>query len=147
MSRARRRRLCLLLLLALTALRCATVYTRGLVEDGAGAPLPGASVHLTGEGGVTVAAAATDGHGCFFLQRSAPKGERRFMLEVAAPGFKAARLEVPLEPPVLLVTLAPDSSAADSGIRATTSTERAEKWEPRCTPLLPPGAQELSPSR
>ena len=136
----------LLLFLALSSLRCGTLYTRGLVEDAAGAPLGGASVRLSATTGEAVAVASTDGHGCFFLQRSAPKGERRFQLEIAAPGFKAARLEVPLEPPILLATLAPDSSAAESRIRATTSAERAEKWDPRCIPLYPGGgAQELSP--
>ena len=133
-------------LLGLPAFGCATIYTRGLVEDAAGAPLGGASVRLSATTGEAVAAAATDGHGCFFLQRSAPKGQRRFTLEIAAPGFKAARLEVPLEPPILVGTLAPDPSAAESGIRPTTSAERAQKWEPRCIPLYPGGgAQQLSP--
>lgn len=134
------------ILVALPAFRCATIYSRGLVEDAAGAPVPGASVRMIGAGGGTVAAAITDAHGCFFLQRAARGDERRFTLEIAAPGFKTARLDVPREPPILLAALAPDSSAEDGGIRATTTSERAEKWEPRCIPLFPGGgAQELSP--
>jgi hypothetical protein len=141
-----RRQAPLLLLLALSPLGCGTVYTRGLVEDAAGAPLGGASVRLSRADGEAVAAASTDAHGCFFLQRSAPKGQRRFRLEIGAPGFKAARREVPLQPPVLLATLVDDSAPGESGIRETTATERAEKWDPRCIPLYAGGgAQELSP--
>lgn len=148
MTRSRAgRRLALTLLAALPALRCATVSSRGLVEDGAGTPVGGARVRLLRAGGETVASAVTDAHGCFFLQRTAPRGEKRFTLEIGAPSYRPARLDVPLQPPVLLATLAPDSSSGESRIRATTASERSEKWEPRCIPLFAGGgAQSLGPN-
>jgi hypothetical protein len=137
----------LLLVLVLSSVRCGTVDTRGLVEDAAGAPLGGASVRLSGADGEAVAAASTDAHGCFFLQRSAPKGEHRLRLEIAAPGFKPARRDVPLQPPVLLATLVDDSAPGESRIRETTASERAERWDPRCVPLYAGGgAQSLAPN-
>lgn len=146
MTRSRAGRRLALTLLALPALRCATVYSRGYVEDGAGAPVPAANVRLLAADGRVVAADRTDANGCFFLQRGAPKNERRFTLEIGAEGFKAARLEVRLEPPVLRVVLAPASSSDESGIRAATAAERSDRWSPRCIPLYPGGgAQQLSP--
>lgn len=141
------RRLGLTLLASLPALRCATIYSRGLVEDGAGAPVGGADVRLLRAGGETVASAVTDDHGCFFLQRTAPRGERRFTLEIGAASYRPARLDVPLQPPVLLATLVADSSSGESRIRSTTAAERSGKWEPRCIPLFPGGgAQSLGPN-
>ena len=134
----------LLALLALSTLRCATVYSRGYVEDG-GAPVPAANVRLLGADGQIVAADRTDANGCFFLQRGAPKGDRRFTLEIGADGFKTARLEVPLQPPIFRVVLAPTSSPDDSRIQETTPAERSHTWSPRCIPVFPGGAQQLSP--
>jgi hypothetical protein len=133
-------------LLLLTALGCATAYTRGIVEGPAGAAVPGATVRLVGAGDRTIAAEITDAHGCFFIQRTAPKGEQRFTLEITAEGYKAARLDVPLQPPIFLARLAPSSSRDESGIRATTAAERRDRWEPECIPLFAGGgAQQLSP--
>ena len=131
----------------LPALGCATAYTRGIVEDPGGGAVAGANVRLGGAGERPVETSLTDAHGCFLLQRTAPKGERRFTLEIGAEGYKSARLEVALQPPILLVTLAPDSSYGESRIRPTTSAERSEKWEPECIPLFAGGgAQQLAPN-
>jgi hypothetical protein len=136
-----------LALVVLPALRCATIYSRGIVEDGARAPVGGASVRLLGPGGGTVASAITDAHGCFFLQQTAPRGEKRFILEIGADRYKAARLDVPLQPPILLATLAPDSSDGESRIRSMTASERSDEWERQCIPLFPGGgAQSLGPN-
>jgi hypothetical protein len=135
-----------LAVLAVATLRCATIYSRGYVEDAAGAAIPAASVRLLDSDGRVVAADRTDANGCFFLQRGAPAKQRRFTLEIGAEGFKAAHLDVPLEPPILHVVLAPGSSAGESAIRATTPAERSDDWSPRCIPLYPGGgAQQLSP--
>jgi len=135
----------LLAFLALPALRCATVYSRGYVEDG-GAPVPAANVRLVDARGQTVAADRTDANGCFFLQRGAPKGDRRFTLEIGADGFKTAHLEVPLQPPIFRVVLAPATSPDESRIQETTPAERLDTWSPRCIQLYPGGgAQQLSP--
>ena len=133
-------------LFLLPALGCATAYSRGLVQDSAGAAVPGATVRLVGAAHETVAAARTDANGCFFLQQTAPKGEKRLTLEIDAEGFAAARLEVALQPPVFLVTLVPASSGAQSRIRPTTADERSGKWETQCIPLFAGGgAQSLGP--
>ncbi len=143
-SRARGR--LLLAALILSALRCATAYTRGIVEDPGGAAVPGAAVRLVGADDRLVAADATDAHGCFFIQRTAPKGEKRFTLEITAPGYKAVRRDVPLQPPIFLATLVPSPSPGESAIRPTTAAERRDLWEPRCIPLFAGGgAQQLSP--
>jgi Carboxypeptidase regulatory-like domain len=132
--------------LAAMAVGCATIYSRGIVEVGAGDPVPGAEVRLATSTGQAVAAARTDANGCFFLQKTAPKNERRFILEIGAEGYKSAHLEVGLQPPILLVTLVPPSTEGESRVRATTAAERSEKWEPRCIPLFAGGgAQQLAP--
>ena len=146
MTRSRAGRRLALALLALPVLRCATVYSRGVVEDAGGAPVPLASVRLVGAGDRTVATTVTDANGCFFLQKTAPKDEKRFTLEIVAAGYRSARLDVPLQPPILLATLAASSSPEESRIRSTTAAERSERWEPRCIPFFPGGgAQELAP--
>jgi hypothetical protein len=137
----------LLALLAFSSLRCATVYSRGYVEDGGGSPVPAANVRLVGADGQTIAADRTDANGCFFLQRGAPKNESHFTLQIGAEGFKAARLEVPLQPPIVRVVLAPASSPDESRIRETTAAERSDTWSPRCIPLFAGGgAQSLGPN-
>jgi hypothetical protein len=142
----RRSKSCLALTL-LPALGCATAHSRGVVEDTAGAAIPGAPVRLVGAADRTVAATRTDAHGCFFLQRRAPKGEKRFTLEIGAEGYEPARRDVALQPPIFLVTLVPASSGAASRIRPATAEERSEKWEKQCIPLFAGGgAQELSPN-
>ena len=111
-----------------------------------GAGVAGASVRLVGSGDKTIATELTDTHGCFFLQRTAPKGERHFTLEIGAEGFKPLRLEVALQPPIFLVTLVPTSSDGESQARETTAAERRDQWEPQCIPLFAGGgAQQLSP--
>ena len=143
----RRRAAPIVALAFLPALGCATAYTRGIVEDAGGAAVPGASVRLVGAGDRPVDTSLTDAHGCFFLQRTAPKGERRFTLEIGAEGYKSARLEVVLQPPILLATLATASSDGQSRIRPTTAGQRSEKWEPACIPLIAGGgAQQLAPN-
>jgi hypothetical protein len=147
MTRSRAGRRLALTLLAVPALRCATVYSRGLVEDGVGAPVGGAHVRLLGAGGETVASTLTDAHGCFFLQRTAPRGEKRFTLEIGAQNTRAARLDVPRQPPILLATLVPASSDGEGRIRSMTASERSDRWERQCIPLFAGGgAQSLGPN-
>ena len=132
--------------LAAVAMGCATIYSRGIVEGAAGDPVPGAEIRLATSGGRTVTATRTDANGCFFIQKTAPKHERRFTLEVGADGYRLARTEIGLTPPILLVTLVPASAEGESRLRETTAAERSEKWEPRCIPLFAGGgAQQLAP--
>ena len=129
------------------AVGCSTIYSRGLVEDLRGDPVAGADVRLLyAENASQVSARRADANGCFFFNLRAPRDRRHFTLEIGAAALKPARLDVPLQPPVLIATLAAASEEASSAIRPASLRERSEKWEPRCIPVYPPGAQQLAPS-
>jgi len=125
---------------------CATVWTRGLVQDTDGAGIPAASVRALDERGATpVFETTTDRNGCFMLGPAAARGRRHFVLEIVAPGYERAAFDFDLQTPILFVRLVTTSSGAPSDIRPATYRERAERWEPLCAPPMPPGAEQLSP--
>jgi hypothetical protein len=125
---------------------CATVWTRGVVVDAGGAPVPGVPLDLRdGGSGKLVSRTSTDANGCFLLGPFAAGAARSFELEAGSPGYKRATFAFALETPILLVLLEPPDSEASSAIRPATYAERAGKFDPFCVPSWPPGAQELGP--
>src|SRR5262252_7829327 len=125
---------------------CTGVWSRGIVEGPGTLPLGNAEVKAYDEHGQRMLAVVrSDANGCFFITAKPEKGERRFTLEISAPGFRAARDGFPLETEILIATLEPESESAPSGIRAATTAERTDRWNPQCAPPMSPGAQQLSP--
>ena len=125
---------------------CSSIWSRGFVEDEQGRVVARASVRVTSAAGSgTVLDTATDEFGCFLFGRVPPKGERRFRLEVAAPGYEPATFDFELQTPILIARLAKPDSGARSEIHAASGEEREKKWETWCNPPLPPGSQQLAP--
>ncbi len=125
---------------------CAAIFTRGQVEDTIGGPVGGAEVRILDEAGnALLARDRTDSHGCFFFSLRAPKGQKRFTLEVEAPGFRLARRDFARETDLLIVVLAPTAAEGESQVRIATSAERLDRWVPDCVPPMPPGAESLGP--
>jgi hypothetical protein len=124
---------------------CASIWSRGIVQDEQGRVVSHASVRVVGADSETVAAASTDEFGCFLIGRLPPKGQRRFRLEIFAEGREPASFDFDLETPILIATLAKSGEAAHSAIHAASPTERTDRWEAYCDPPLPPGSQELAP--
>jgi hypothetical protein len=127
---------------------CTGVWSRGIVQDPGTLAIGGAEVWALDEhGDRMLAVVRTDANGCFLITAKPPKGERRFTLEISAPGFRAARATLPLETEILIASLVPTSESAASGIHPATTAERSERWGPQCAPPMSPGAQQLSPGR
>ena len=125
---------------------CASIWSRGLVQDDQGQVLPAASVRVSSVANAgTVFAAGTDMFGCFLVSKSPPKGERHFRLEITASGYQPATFDFDLETPILIATLARTGSGSQSGIHPATEAEREDRWEAYCNPKFPPGAQTLGP--
>lgn len=125
---------------------CATIFTRGQVEDASGDPVGGADVRILDEAGSALLARdRTDSHGCFFFSLRAPKGQPRFTIEVDAAGFRPARRDFARETDLLIAVLAPTAAAGESQVRVATSSERLDRWVPNCVPPMPPGAESLGP--
>jgi hypothetical protein len=125
---------------------CASIWSRGIVLDEQGHLVRTASVTVTSEAGSgTVAEMPTDSFGCFLVARVAPKGERKFRLSVAAPGYAPATFDFGLETPILIAKLAKEDSGTRSEIHPASLDEQDDKWTPYCNPPSPPGAQQLSP--
>ncbi|HWZ86649.1 MAG TPA: carboxypeptidase-like regulatory domain-containing protein, partial [Thermoanaerobaculia bacterium] len=125
---------------------CATVWSRGVVQDAGGASIQSASIRVVQAGSSKPAAVIpVDRNGCFMVGPFVAHGEHRFELEVSAPGYKPATFEFDLQTPVLFGTLVPASAGESSEIRPATATEREGTWAPLCIPPMPPGASQLSP--
>ncbi len=127
---------------------CASIWTRGIVQDEQGGLVATASVRVVSVAGSNpVAMASTDMFGCFLVSHFAPRGERRFRLEVTAPGYELATFDLDLQAPVpiLVATLARSAFGSQSAIHPATDSERKDRWEAFCDPLLPPGSQTLAP--
>jgi hypothetical protein len=127
---------------------CASIWSRGIVLDEQGKILTSATVTVASAAGSgTVADMPTDSFGCFLVARKAPKDERKFRLEVSAPGYAAATFDFGLETPILVARLAKADSGARSEIHPASRDEQDDKWTPYCNPPLPPGASQLAPGR
>ena len=124
---------------------CSSIWSRGFVQDEQGRVVGRASVRVTSAAGSgTVVDTATDEFGCFLLGKVPPKGERRFQLEVAAPGYEPVTFDFDLQTPILITTLAKTGTGARSDIHAATTEEQEDKWTPYCNPSFS-GGQQLAP--
>jgi len=131
---------------ALTA-ACAGIWSRGIVEDSGTRAIGGAEVRvLDAQAERVLSTDRTDVNGCFFFSLKAPKGERRFTLEVSVQGYRTVRHDFELETPILIATLASDAETGVSEVRPATPAERTDRWGRECVPQLPPGAQSLGPN-
>ena len=81
----------------------------------------------------------TDSAGCFILHEFARGGERRFRLDVGAPGYKPAAFGFDLQAPVLLGTLQAESAARSSLLLPLTNRQSYGQWELVCAPPIPTG--------
>ena len=125
---------------------CATVWSRGIVQNGGGESIQTATVQvLEGGDAKPVATISVDRNGCFMVGPFVAKGEHRFTLEISAPGFKPSTYDFELQTPILVATLVPTSSEAPSEIRPADASERENTWMPLCVPPTPQGASQLSP--
>lgn len=126
---------------------CSSIFTRGLVDDGHGNPVGGAVVRAYDETGRTLLSIdRTDSHGCFLVRGRAPTGQKRFTLDIEAPGFRTAHLDFALSDDLLIAALAPSSSPDESRIHVATSPERTDRWIPDCAPPMTMGSQQLAPN-
>jgi hypothetical protein len=119
---------------------CATVFSRGVVRDANGTPLGNVSIRITStQTGALVTSGFTDAGGCFSMFKTAPRGEKRFLLDASASGFKPTTFALDLQTPILLGTLAAVSSEKASGFRKLRSEEAYTEWEMTCVPPSPTG--------
>jgi uncharacterized protein YceK len=133
-------------LAAIACCGCSSIFTRGQVQDGHGNPVGGAVVRVYDETGTTVLSLdRTDTHGCFLISVRAPKGQRRYTLDVEATGFRPARQDFSLGDDLLIAALALASEPAPSRVHVATSSERTERWIPDCAPPLTMGSDALTP--
>jgi len=147
MSRRGAMRGAFLLAAAAVCAGCSSIFTRGLVDDGHGQPVGGATVRVFDETGATqLSLDVTNANGCFLISVRAPKGQRRYVLEIQASGFRVARQDFALRDDVLMGALAPSSSAEQSRIHVATSAERSDRWLPNCAPPLTMGSDALTPN-
>ena len=125
---------------------CSTIFTRGLNDDGRGNPVGGAQVRVLDDQGAPLALDITNAYGCFLISVRAPKGAKRYTLDVAASGFKPVRQDFALSADVLIVAIAPESSPDQSRIHVASSKERADRWIPNCAPPATMGSDSLTPN-
>jgi Carboxypeptidase regulatory-like domain len=150
MTRPSRRgavRIALRVLAAAACCGCSSIFTRGQVQDAHGSPVGGAVVRVYDETGTTVLSLdRTDSHGCFLISMRAPKGQRRYMLDVEASGFQPARQDFSLGDDLLIAALAPASEPDPSRIHVATYAERTDRWIPDCAPPMTMGSASLGPN-
>jgi hypothetical protein len=125
---------------------CATVMARGVVRGADGRPVPDATIRVRASGErEPFLAAKSEADGCFNARELAPRGARRFTIELSAPGRKPISLETGTTSPILLVLLEPDSVDEASAVRPMTAAERSALWEPVCAAAIPRAASSLAP--
>jgi len=126
---------------------CSSIFTRGLISDDHGNPVGGATVRVFDETGVRqISFDVTNANGCFLISARAPKGQKRYTLDVEAPGFQPARQDFSLGDDVLIGNLAASSSPDPSRIHVATSSERSDRWIPNCAPPPTMGSDSLTPN-
>jgi hypothetical protein len=126
---------------------CSSIFTRGMVDDGHGKAVGGAVVRVYDEnGGTMISLDRTDANGCFLVRGRAPRGAKRFTLDVEAPGFRAARQDFALGDDLLIAQLSPDSDPGTSRIHVASYSERTDRWIPACAPPATMGSDSLTPN-
>ena len=137
----------LLVIATAASAACSSVYTRGLVDDGHGRPVGGAVVRAYDETGATqLSLDVTNANGCFLMSARAPKGTKRYTLDIQSSGFRTARQDFALSDDVLIVELAPESEPGSSRMRVATPSERIDRWIPNCAPPNTMGSDALAPN-
>jgi hypothetical protein len=124
---------------------CSQVFTRGLIDDGHGNPVGGAQVRVLDATGAPLALDLTNSYGCFLISARAPKGAKRYTIDVVAPGFKPVRQDFPLAADVLIGALASSSAPDESRLHVASPSERSDRWIPNCAPPLTMGSDALTP--
>jgi uncharacterized protein YceK len=116
---------------------CASVSVHGVIRSPGGTPVADASITLTEpETGKVTARAAVDLRGCFTVYEPVKSGDRPYVLHVLAPGFKPFELAVRInETPLVLVTLAHDTSPDASAARPIAFRERYATYDDACAPV------------
>jgi len=137
------RRLAIALLAGIQVLfpACATVFTRGILQDAAGEPIGGASVRVVSvASGKLVVEAVSDTSGCFNLHQFPPDSGRQFRLDIARAGYKPASYTFDMaQSPVLQGTLAPDAAEKQSVLVLLTRGQVYGTWQLVCAPPNPTG--------
>ena len=130
---------------ALLILGCSGVSAKGRFLDARGVPITDARAFVhTGDSSPALESAPSDDRGCFNVYIISPPKQRRFTLQVRAPGRKPVTLEFDgreVEP--FLVTLVDESGDGASGIRAVTPDEKNNVYDIYCVPMVVPGATSL----
>lgn len=140
------RKVVLVLAAAAACAGCSSVFTRGLIDDGRGNPVVAARVRVLDDTGAPLALSSTNASGCFLISARAPKGAKRYTIDVAASGFKPVRQDFDLGADVLIGSLAPTTEPQLSRIHVATPTERSDRWIPTCAPPATMGSDALTPN-
>ncbi len=124
---------------------CATTGARGVVRDGDGRPVAGATLALSAAGSArALVTGATEPNGCFSVLTPARRAPGTIRLTVAARGYQGVEMSFTRdERPVVAVTLAvADGPGAGAVVRLSPTEARATYEEP-CNPAAAPGAAGL----
>ena len=124
------------------------VRARGVVRNTAGAEIENATVRIApaSPSEPPLAVLQTTVKGCFDYSDVAPRDEKRFTLDVSAPGYKPVRFDFGIHELALLVVLAPESSEPASQAREMTFPQTQGIYEPLCLTAYPRAASGLGPS-
>jgi hypothetical protein len=127
---------------------CAMVGARGVVRNAAGAEIENATIQIATASGTpsVLDAQQTTPNGCFTFSDVAPRHEKRFTLDISAPGYKPAHLDLGADKVTLLVTLAPDSAEQASELHPMTYDQTVGIYEPLCVTFVSHGASTLGPT-
>lgn len=126
---------------------CAMVGARGVVRNAAGAEIENATVQIATASGMSVLdVQQTTPKGCFTFSDIPPRHEKRFTIDVSAPGYKPAHLDLGTYKVTLLVILAPDSSEEASELHPMTHDQTVGIYEPLCVTFVSHAASTLGPT-
>jgi len=134
---------------ALLISACTSVSVHGIIRDPEGRPIDNASVTVREAASSTaLETAPSELNGCFNLFAVVKRDQRRFILEVGAPGRKAAAFTFERnQRDPFLVIVADQSAPQDSSVRALTPSERNGLYDMYCAPANVPGATSLGLGR
>ena len=123
------------------------VGARGVVRNAAGAEIEDATVQIATTSGTSVLdVQQTTPNGCFTFSDVAPRHETRFTLDISAPGYKPAHLDLGAYKVTLLVILAPDSAEEASELHPMTYDQTVGIYEPLCVTFVSHAASTLGPT-